>query len=115
MEDPNARKVKRICDNLNTHPIGALYHALPTAEARRLARRLEIHYTRRNGSWLNIAEVELSLLQRQCLDRRIPNDLTLERELRMWQEERNRAQAQVHWRFSTQDAHIKLHHLYPQF
>ena len=115
VEYPKARKVKLVCDNLNTHHIASLYHAFPAEEAHRLARRLEIHYTPRNGSWLNIAEIELSVLQRQCLDRRIPDDQTLEKELQAWQDERNQEHAQVHWRFSTQDARIKLHHLYPHF
>lgn len=108
---PKARKVKLVCDNLNTHHIGALYYAFPAAEARRLARRLEIHYTPRNGSWLNIAEIELSVLQRQCLERRMPNDETLQRELKAWQDQRNQTHAKVYWRFSTHDARIKLRHL----
>jgi hypothetical protein len=92
-----------------------LYEAFPAEEAHRLARRQEIHYTPRNGSWLNIAEIELSVLHQQCLDRRIPDEVTLEKELQAWQQERNQSHAQVKWQSSTEDARIKLHHLYPQF
>ena len=115
VEYPKAKKVKLVCDNLNTHHIGSLYHAFSAEDAHRLAKRLEIHYTPRNGSWLNIAEIEISVLHQQCLDRRIKDDLTLQRELNAWQEQRNLKQAQVHWRFTTDDARIKLHHLYPHF
>lgn len=115
VEYPNVRKVKLVCDNLNTHHIASLYEAFPCEEAHRLARRLEIHYTPRNGSWLNIAEIELSVLHQQCLDRRIPDEVTLEKELQAWQQERNLSHSQVKWQFSTEDARIKLHHLYPQF
>ena len=110
---PHAKKVKLICDNLNTHHIASLYKAFPADEARRLARRLEIYFTPRNGSWLNIAEIELSILQRQCLDRRIPDSDTLDSELLAWQTERNQDSVKVHWRFSAEDARIKLKHLYP--
>lgn len=112
---PDAPKVKLVCDNLNTHHIASLYEAFEAEVAHRLARRLEIHYTPRNGSWLNIAEIELSVLHQQCLDQRIADDATLTRHLQAWQEERNGSHAQVKWRFSTADARIKLHHLYPQF
>jgi hypothetical protein len=115
VEYPNVRKVKLICDNLNTHHISSLYETFPAEEAHRLARRLEIHYTPRNGNWLNIAEIELSVLHQQCLDRRISDEVTLEKELQAWQQERNQSHAQVKWQFSTEDARIKLHHLYPQF
>ena len=110
---PHAKKIKLVCDNLNTHHIASLYKAFPTPEAHRLARRLDIYYTPRNGSWLNIAEIELSILQNQCLDRRIPDTDTLDSELNAWQDERNQHSAKVHWRFSTEDARIKLRHLYP--
>lgn len=112
---PKATKVKLLCDNLNTHHIGSLYEAFPAEEAHRLARRLEIHYTPRNGSWLNVAEIELSVLARQCLDRRIGSAAELAEEVGQWAEQRNRDKASVQWRFTTADARIKLSHLYPQF
>jgi hypothetical protein len=111
---PHARKVKLVCDNLNTHSIASLYEAFPADEAHRLARRLEIHYTPRNGSWLNVAEIELSVLTRQCLDRRIGSPAQLQRELAAWEVERNAAQTILSWRMTTSDARIKLRHLYPQ-
>jgi hypothetical protein len=111
---PHARKVKLVCDNLNTHGIASLYEAFPAAEAHRLARRLEIHYTPRNGSWLNVAEIELSVLARQCLDRRIGSTAELSAELAAWERDRNADAGQVVWRFTTDDARIKLRHLYPQ-
>jgi hypothetical protein len=112
---PNARKVKLLCDNLNTHNIASLYEAFPAPEAHRLARRLEIHYTPRNGSWLNVAETELSVLSRQCLDRRMPSVAELKTELQAWQTERNQRNSKVIWKFSTEDARVKLKHLYPRF
>ena len=112
---PKARKVKLLCDNLNTHHIASLYEAFPAEEAHRLARRLEIHYTPRNGSWLNVAEIELSVLTRQCLGRRIGSAAELAAETTAWAEERNATGARVQWRFTTADARIKLRHLYPQF
>lgn len=112
---PQARKVKLVCDNLNTHSIASLYEAFPAAEAHRLARRLEIHHTPRNGSWLNVAEIELSVLSRQCLARRIGSPEELQQELAAWQEERNAEQAAITWRFTTADARIRLRHLYPHF
>ncbi len=110
---PQARKVKLVCDNLNTHHIASLYEAFPATVAHRLARRLEIHYTPRNGSWLNVAEIELSVLSQQCLDRRISSATELEKELSAWQNQRNLTNSQVQWRFTTEDARIKLKHLYP--
>lgn len=110
---PHARKVKLLCDNLNTHHIASLYEAFAADEAHRLARRLELSFTPRNGSWLNVAEIELSVLQQQCLDRRIGDPLTLATELAAWQQQRNSEQAAVTWRFTTADARIKLHRLYP--
>lgn len=110
---PQARKVKLVCDNLNTHHIASLYEAFEAKEAHRLARRLEIHYTPRNGSWLNVAEIELSVLHQQCLERRIGDECTLATQLSAWQKQRNLEQAGVIWRFTTQDARIKLRHLYP--
>ena len=112
---PDAPMIKLVCDNLNTHHIGSLYHAFPAETAHRLARRLSIHYTPRNGSWLNIAETELSVLSQQCLDRRISRADLLKAELAAWQQERNQEHAKVKWQFTTADARIKLHHLYPQF
>lgn len=110
---PEARKVKLVCDNLNTHTTAALYEAFDAAHARALARRLEIHYTPVHGSWLNVAEIELSVLARQCLNRRIGSAAELRREVAVWQDERNADGSRVQWRFTTADARIKLRHLYP--
>ncbi len=101
-------------DNLNTHTIGSLYEAFEPTEARRLAERLEIHYTPKHGSWLNIAETELSVLAMQCLDRRIPEMEDLEREVQAWQDDRNQITKGVDWQFTTEDAPVKLRRLYPQ-
>ncbi len=111
---PDARKITLVQDNLNTHNPASLYKAFSPAEARRIADRFEWHYTPKHGSWLNIAECELSTLARQCLDRRIPDRDTLGAETQAWETERNTASAKVSWRFSTKDARIKLAHLYPQ-
>lgn len=111
---PEADKVVLVCDNLNTHKIGSLYEAFQPAQARRLARRLQIHYTPKHGSWLNIAEVELSVFSGQCLDRRIPHIEVLSAEAKHWYRERNARQRSVQWQFSTPDARIKLQRLYPQ-
>lgn len=111
---PHARKVKLVCDNLNTHTIASLYEAFEPEVARRLACRLEIHHTPRNGSWLNVAEIELSVLARQCLDRRIATRAELAREIARWEHDRNADRSHVVWRFTTQDARIKLRHLYPR-
>ncbi len=110
---PDAEQVVLVLDNLNTHTIGALYEAFPPSEARRLVQRLEIHYTPKHGSWLNIAEIEFSVLARQCLKRRIPDRPTLEREARAWVEARNALPSVVDWRFTTADARIKLKRVYP--
>jgi hypothetical protein len=112
---PRARKIHLVCDNLNTHHIASLYETFPAAEAHRLAQRLEITYTPRNGSWLNVAEIELSFLSRQCLDRRIGEALILDQELAAWTQQRNQERTRVCWQFTTADARIKLRHLYPQF
>lgn len=101
-------------DNLNTHKGASLYEVFEPAEARRLLDRLEIHYTPKHGSWLNIAEIELRVLIGQCLDRRIPDKVTMIREVAAWQKRRNNSQAKVDWRFTTQDARIKLKRLYPK-
>ena len=111
---PRARKVPLICDNLNTHHLGSLYEAFPAEQAHRLAQRLNLVYTPRNGSWLNVAEIELSVLSRQCLNRRIGDEQTLQRQLRVWNATRNRQASKVTWQFTTTDARIKLRHLYPQ-
>jgi DDE superfamily endonuclease len=110
---PDAECIVLVMDNLNTHTPAALYEAFPPAEAKRLADKLEIHYTPKHGSWLNIAEIELSVLSRQCLDRRVPDFATLAAEVAAWQECRNAAGGAVDWRFTTDDARIKLKRLYP--
>lgn len=111
---PEARVVRLVMDNLNTHKLGSLYEAFPPAEARRLAKRLEIHYTPKHGSWLNVAEIELKALSVQCLDRRIPDVKTLTREVAAWEKARNRDAKGVDWQFASDDARIKLKRLYPQ-
>jgi hypothetical protein len=111
---PDAEAVVLIMDNLNTHSIGSLYEAFEPAKARELARRLEIHYTPKHGSWLNIAESELSVLGRQCLDRRIESIDRLASECEAWNVERNKLQKGVDWQFTTADARINLKRLYPQ-
>ena len=111
---PEAEKVCLVCDNLNTHRLGSLYTTLPPEEARRLVRRLEIHYTPVHGSWLNMAEIELSVLTQQCLDRRIPSRQVLAREAKAWEMKRNEQQKNVDWQFTTADARIKLKRLYPR-
>ena len=110
---PQAEKVVLVMDNLNTHTPAALYAAFPPVEAKRIWDRLELHYTPKHGSWLNMAEIELSVLSRQCLDRRIPDQDALRREVEAWVERRNQAQATIDWRFITADARIKLKKLYP--
>jgi DDE superfamily endonuclease len=111
---PRARRVKLVCDNLNTHTTAALYEAFPAERARALAKRLEIHYTPVHGSWLNVAEIELSVLAKQCLDRRIGSADQLRTEVAAWVEERNADQSRVVWRFTAANARTKLRHLYPQ-
>jgi hypothetical protein len=110
---PAAECIVLVMDNLNTHACASLYEAFPPAEARRIAERLEIHYTPKHGSWLNMAEIELSVLSRQCLDRRMEDRAMLIAEVAAWNAERNAAGRGVDWRFSTDDARIKLKHLYP--
>jgi len=110
---PKVKKIVLVMDNLNTHAGASLYETFPPHEARRLLDRLEIHYTPKHGSWLNIAEIELRVLTGQCLDRRVPDTLTLEQEVTQWQNQRNFLQAKVDWRFSTDNARIKLKRLYP--
>jgi hypothetical protein len=110
---PNVRKVVLVMDNLNTHTGASLYEAFQPDEARRLLDRLEMHYTPKHGSWLNIAEIELRVLTGQCLNRRIPDKQKLAREVAQWQNDRNFLQAKVDWRFSSDEARIKLKRLYP--
>ena len=110
---PDIKKVILVMDNLNTHTGASLYEAFEPQEARRLLDRLEIHYTPKHGSWLNIAEIELRILNSQCLKRRIPDKGTLSSEVAAWQEKRNSDQAKVDWQFTAEDARIKLKRLYP--
>ena len=111
---PEAIKVRLVMDNLNTHAISSLYDAFAPAEARALAQRLDIHYTPKHGSWLNIAEVEFSVLKSQCLNRRIPEIQIMRSEVAAWQAHRNNRAQPVNWRFNTDDARIKLKRLYPK-
>ena len=108
-----AEKVVLVMDNLNTHKLASLYEAFPPEQARRIAERLEVHHTPKHGSWLNIAEIELSTMSGQCLNRRIPDRETLEHEVAAWEAERNALGGPVNWRFTTQDARVKLKRLYP--
>lgn len=111
---PQAEKIVVVMDNLNTHTPAAFYQVFEPQEARRLVERFEFHYTPKHGSWLNMAEIELSALVRQCLDRRIPDKETLIREVKAWQDQRNSDVVKVHWQFTTADARIKLKSLYPK-
>jgi transposase len=110
---PEAERIVLVMDNLNTHTPASLYEAFEPKEAKRLADKLEIHYTPKHGSWLNMAEIELSVLSRQCLERRVPDYETLEAEVAAWQERRDGAGGKIDWRFRTEDARIKLKRLYP--
>ncbi len=110
---PEAERLVLVMDNLNTHTPAALYEVFPPEEAWSLAQRLEIHYTPKHGSWLDMAEIELSVLARQCLDRRIPDQVTLTQEVAAWEQRRNTQGRTIDWRFTTADARIKLKHLYP--
>jgi hypothetical protein len=110
---PNAEVIRIVLDQLNTHKPASLYEAFPPAEARRIRKKLEFHYTPKHGSWLNMAEIELSVLQRQCLDRRLPDVGSLTHHLTGYEERRNRERATIDWRFTTQEARTKLHRLYP--
>jgi len=110
---PHAQKIVLVQDNLNTHKPASLYEAFPPEEARRLVERFEWHYTPKHGSWLDMAESELSIVSSQCLDRRIPDRQTLENEVAAWLSARNKNNAKPDWRFTTDDARIKLKHLYP--
>lgn len=110
---PDAERIVLVMDNLNTHKLASLYEAFPAEQARRIAERLEVHHTPKHGSWLNVAEIELSVLARQCLDRRIETREELEREVEAWEEDRNERGVEVSWQFTTADARIKLRRLYP--
>lgn len=112
---PGADYIRLVCDNLNTHKTASFYEVLPPEEARKLIKRLEIHHTPKHGSWLNIAEIELSVLTRQCLDRRIPDIETMRNETGKWEQVRNSQQKSVDWQFTAEDARIKLRRLYPKF
>ena len=108
-----AIQVRLVMDNLNTHNISSLYEAFEPAEARRLAKRLDIHYTPKHGSWLNMAEIELSVLKGQCLSGRIPDMATMQTQVAAWEKERNSRVKKISWQFKTSDARIKLKRLYP--
>ena len=110
---PRAEVIRLVCDNLNTHGTASLYETFPPEEAHRLARKIEFHYTPRNGSWLNVAEIELSVLAEQCLKRRIKDAATLDAELAAWQASRNKDHSVVRWQLTTADARVKLRKLYP--
>lgn len=110
---PAAEKIVLVLDNLNTHTPASLYAAFEPGEAKRIADKLEIHYTPKHGSWLNVAEIELAVLTAQCTGRRFPDRTTLTEEVAAWEEARNAAGTGVNWRFTTEDARIKLTHLYP--
>ena len=110
---PEAEKIILVMDNLNIHTPAALYEAFPPETAKRIADRIEIHHTPKHGSWLDVAEIELSALARQCLDRRIPDQETLIKEVAAWERERNAASVTVDWQFTSDAARVKLKHLYP--
>ena len=110
---PQSKTIKLVMDNLNTHKLSILYEYYPPEEARRIAKKFEVHYTPVHGSWLNIAEIELSVMEKQCTDRRLPDIETLKNELRAWNKDRNNSKIGVNWRFTAKDARIKLKHLYP--
>lgn len=112
---PQAEKIRLVMDNLNTHSFGSLYEAFPPEEARRIAEKIEIHYTPKHGSWLNVAEIELRVLTVQCLSRRIADATILRREVQAWEAERNSSGAHVDWQFTADDARIHLKQLYPRF
>ncbi len=111
---PKAIKVRLVMDNLNTHNVASLYETFKPKEARRLAERLEIHYTPKHGSWLNMAEIELSVLSGQCLNHRIPDMVTMQSAVTAWENNRNNSAKKIVWQFKTPDARIKLKHLYPK-
>jgi hypothetical protein len=110
---PDAERIVLVADNLNTHVAAALYETFPAAEARRLWQKLELHHTPKHGSWLNMAEIELSILGRQCLRRRIPDMTDLSRSIAAWERDRNDRTSTIRWQFTTRQARTKLHRLYP--
>jgi hypothetical protein len=110
---PGAEQIRVVLDNLNTHSAASLYEAFAPEEARRIARRVRFHYTPKHASWLNMAEIEFSVLERQCLGRRLPSRGRVAQEVSAWEAERNRTGATVQWRFTTSDARVKLHRFYP--
>ncbi len=110
---PDALMIRVVLDNLNTHTFAALYAAFPPEEARRIARKLEFHYTPKHGSWLNMVEIELSILVKQCLNRRIPDRAGLQHEIAAWEKARNAQQATINWRFQVSHARTRLSHFYP--
>jgi hypothetical protein len=110
---PNAHKVRLVMDNLNTHTISSLYETFSPEEALRLTKKLEIHYTPKHGSWLNMAEIELSVITSQCLDRRISDITTMRNEISIWERDRNNKNAKIDWQFTTNEARVKLKRLYP--
>jgi hypothetical protein len=110
---PKARQIRLVMDNLNTHSIASLYETFPADEARRLVERLDIHYTPKHGSWLNMAEIEFSVLSHQCLNRRIATIVSMRNEIIAWQNNRNNRQTPIQWQFTTDTARIKLKKLYP--
>jgi hypothetical protein len=112
---PQAKRITLVMDNLNTHNPSSLYEAFAPEIAKGILDKLDIHYTPKHGSWLNMAEIELSVLGRQCLSRRIPNQQALRREVSAWERNRNADEATINWRFTTEDARIKLRKLYPSF
>ena len=112
---PDRDRIILVMDNLNTHALSSLYKAFPAPEARRIAKKLEIHYTPKHGSWLDIAEIELNVMTRQCLSRRIENIDLLRQELTAWESDRNEHTACIHWHFTTDKARTKLTSLYPKF
>ena len=113
LDCPDKDRIFLVMDNLNTHHPASLYEAFPPEEARRIAERLDVHYTPKHGSWLNMAEIEIGVMVLQCLDRRIPDQSVLRRGMGAWQQQRNRDSIRVDWRFTTEDARIKLRSLYP--
>jgi hypothetical protein len=110
---PDARLIHVVLDNLNTHTFASLYEAFSPQEAQRLRKRLVFHYTPKHGSWLNQAEIELSILSRQCLNQRLPDQETMKREVAAWESRRNEAKSTINWLFKVEDARLKLKHLYP--
>jgi len=111
---PRARKIRLVMDNLNIHSAASLYEAFPPTEARRIAEKLEFHYTPKHGSWLNVAEIELSALKGQCLHRRVPDIDQMRQQVHCWENDRNNRHAIIDWQFTTEDARIKLKHVYPK-